>query len=149
MPVVQEIMKGGKTIQASKIPDAKENFEDEEAAKLVEKAEKMEAKAKNGHIEEANCMFVEIFEEIKKKRFTERQETLQCTLYSKFVSIHNEKHSYDEAQMFTMKTLDLLSPHTSSTQLQIEVCANSAIAFECTFTAIVILSFALCTDCQH
>ena len=37
MPVVQEMIKRGKTIQFSKSPDSKEEFEDEEAAKIVEK----------------------------------------------------------------------------------------------------------------
>ena len=88
----------------------------------------MEAKAKNGHIKEANSLFSEIFEEMKMKRFTTKQETMQCDLYSKIVKIHNEKHSYDEAVLWTLKTFDFLDAFTT-TKLQIEVCANAAVAF--------------------
>ena len=130
MPVVQEMMKRGKTIQFSKSPDSKEEFEDEEVAKLVEKAKEMEAKAKNGHIKEAKSMFAEIFEEMKAKRFSAIQTKLQCCdLYSKIVKLHNESCSFDEALVYTFKTLDYLNQYTATTKLQIEVCANAATAF--------------------
>ena len=78
MPVVQEMMKRGKSIKVAKSPDSKDEFEDEEVAKLVEKAKEREAKAKNGHIKEAKSMFAEIFEEMKAKRFSAIQTKLQC-----------------------------------------------------------------------
>ena len=60
---VNDIMRD-KNIKAAQIPDSKEEFEDEEVAKLVEKSENMEAKARNGHIREATGLFIEIFGEI-------------------------------------------------------------------------------------
>ena len=105
------------------------NFEDEEVAKLIEKAKEMEAKAKNGHIREASSTFTEIFEEMKTKKFTASQRTLQCDLYSKIVKFHNEKHFYNEALVWTFKIFDVFNPDTSSTRLKIDVCVNSAIAF--------------------
>jgi len=89
----------------------------------------MEAKAKNGLMREADKMLSEIFEEMKTKKFTASQRTLQCDLYSKIVKIHNETHSYNEALDYTIKTFDVFNPDISSTKLKIEVCVNSAIAF--------------------
>ena len=115
-------------MEVAKIVDSREDFEDEELAKLEEKAENMEAKAKNGQIREACSLFNEIFEEIEKKVFTSSQKTTQCNLYNKFVKIHNEKHSYDEAGIYTLKALDFLDRYTPI-KLKIELFINSAIAF--------------------
>ena len=101
-----------KTIQVAS-PDSKEEFEEAEVASLLDKVKEMEAKAENGHIKEAKSMFVEIFEEMKTKEFTAKQELMECDLYSRIVKVHNEKHSYDEALVFTLKTFDFLNQYAS------------------------------------
>ena len=124
IPLVQEM----KNNQIAKSLKSKEDFEDGEVGGLLDKAIEMELLAKKGHLKKANSLFNEIFEDMKKKNFTSNQKTMQCDIYNKILKLHNEKHGYDEAVLWTMKTLAFLDVYTT-TKLKIEICANATVAF--------------------
>ena len=104
IPEDKVTVKRRETIRVTKKPggDSNEVFGDAEVAKLVELAKDMEAKAKNGLIREANVLFTDIYELMKRKRFSTNQKASQCNLYTKFVALHNMKSCYDDASLFTI-----------------------------------------------
>merc|ERR1712203_1098708 len=88
----------------------------------------MEAKAENGLIREANVMFTDIYELMKRKGFSTNQKASQCNLYTKFVALHNMKSRYDDASLFTAKMFEFADANTPTIN-KIEVCRNGAVAF--------------------
>ena len=90
-------------------------------------AKQMEEKAKNGLIREANVLFTDIYELMKRKRFSSNQKASQCNLYTKFVALHNMKCCYDDASLFTAKMIEFADANTP-TILKVEVCINGAVA---------------------
>lgn len=90
IPEDEVTVKRRETIRlAKKSEDSKDMFADTEVAKLEEMAKDMEVKAKNGLIREANVLFTDIYELMKRKRFSTNQKASQCNLYTKFVSLHS------------------------------------------------------------
>ena len=131
IPEDKVTVKRRETIRVTKKPeggDSNEVFGDAEVAKLVELAKDMEAKAKNGLIREANVLFTDIYELMKRKKFSTSQKTSQCNIYTKIVAFHNEKFCYDDAILFNSKVMELVDVNTP-TVLKIEVCRTSGVAF--------------------
>ena len=128
IPEDEETVKRRETVRVSKKPeDLRDIFADEEVAKLTEMAKDMELKAEQGLIREANVLFTDIYELMKRKRFSTNQKSLQCKLHTKFVAFHTMKHCYDDASLFASKMFEFADTSTP-THLKIEVCRNGAVA---------------------
>ena len=68
IPEDEETVKRRETVRVSKKPeDSKDIFADTEVTKLTEMAQDMEAKARNGLMREANVLYTNIYQQMKRK----------------------------------------------------------------------------------
>ena len=108
--------------------EIKDEFNEAELTILEEWATLMEMNANIGFLDEASTSFGLVFEKIKQKKFSPNQRVMKLKILTKIVSLHNIKHSYDEAHTWAIKALECLDANDPPS-LVIETLNQSAEAF--------------------